>query len=168
MTYCGKTFSGKMFALAAGLVVATSSMAKADVIVTVGGTQYDVTTVTGTFASLASQLESTPWWNDATNATSFANAVGSQLGFPNAVFGDVSNSGPWFAYGIQSNHVNTLFEHSFNGSTNLAPVTNSLSLSGTYAVIAAAPVPEPATLGLLMTSLLPAGWLLGRRRSRRG
>ena len=57
---------------------------------------WDVTTATGTFNTLQSQLETQEWWGNSSLAGIFAGQVGSLLGSPNNVYGD--NYGPFCAY----------------------------------------------------------------------
>ena len=57
---------------------------------------WDVTTATGTFNTLQSQLETQEWWGNSSLAGIFAGQVGSSLGSPNNVYGN--NYGPFFAY----------------------------------------------------------------------
>lgn len=90
--------------LAAGLMVGPMA-ASADVVVTISGQgdadgTWNITTVTGTFADLAGQLDDQPWWLNRDAASAFALAVGSGLGFPNDLFvvSGGAFGGPFFAY----------------------------------------------------------------------
>src|SRR5580658_10724666 len=75
---CGLTLAG-LFALGGAV-----KPAYADDIVTVGGTEYDVTnTPYETFASAETVLEEQPWWGDPTLANELASAVYLGLGDPN-------------------------------------------------------------------------------------
>jgi hypothetical protein len=77
-------------ALCASVALATPASA---FVVNVGGQNYDVKTVFGTFAANQTLLESQQWWNDSTLAEDFAAAINSQLGSGNAGIW-----GPFFAY----------------------------------------------------------------------
>jgi hypothetical protein len=57
---------------AAAGVLALMSPAKAVVLTTVGGTSYNVTTITGTYNANQSAIEGTPWWGNATLAENLA------------------------------------------------------------------------------------------------
>jgi hypothetical protein len=77
---------------AAGILVSSVSPAQA-LVFNVGGTDYDVTTATGTYNSLITQLQSEPWWGNSALAVQFASTVNNQLGLPNG------GQGPFFAFG---------------------------------------------------------------------
>jgi len=62
-------------------------------IFTVNGTNYDITTKTGTYSSLSSQLALNPWWGNASLASTFSNKVGNFFGQPNEFL-----FAPYFAY----------------------------------------------------------------------
>ena len=91
------------------LIIATITVslfaltAKGDSIVTYNGTNYDVSAVTGAFTtpSIASGVESTPWWGNGTlvhnlsaldMAPLFANSLETFEGTPSVV---VSEGGVW-------------------------------------------------------------------------
>ena len=75
----------------------SASRAKADgITVNVAGTEYDISTVTGTFSDNMSLLESSPWWGNPCLAQAIATAVGTDLGTPNEF--NYGNGGPLFAY----------------------------------------------------------------------
>jgi hypothetical protein len=63
------------------LLSATSSFAAT---FTVGGDDFDITTITGTFADLQGQLKSQIWWEEPALAADFASAVSSLLGLVNS------------------------------------------------------------------------------------
>ncbi len=82
-----------MVANAAAISLLGFSPAQA-VVVTVNGTDYDITNQSTTYNASTSLLQSQPWWGDPVLASSFANAVGSQLGGVN-----ISGAfGPAFAF----------------------------------------------------------------------
>lgn len=89
-----------VFGSAAGILASIASPAQALVVnVNVGGTSYDVTTVTGRFTDLQTQLQSQVWWQNQNLATNFANAVGSSYGLINYY----GYGGPFFAYSTEQN-----------------------------------------------------------------
>jgi hypothetical protein len=127
---------------------------------TVNGTNYDIVTVTDTGTNLSAQLQSTPWWGTGSNnTTSFVNAVGSALGFPNTG-GSGSTRAPLFAYQFQSTQFDTLFTYQLGGSTGLASVVYAPTTVATYAVIAlptAVPFDFDPTFGL---TIFGGAWLV--------
>ncbi|ACK70502.1 hypothetical protein PCC7424_2075 [Gloeothece citriformis PCC 7424] len=130
-------------------------------IFTVNGTQYDITTVTGSFNQLQSQLESQVWWGNTTLAMDFASTVGSSLGKPNLL--GLNLVSPLFAYNtilqsipLRPSVRQTLavgaVEQELLGSTvtlvNTYPSLSS-SISYTWAIateVPEEPVPEPLTI----------------------
>ena len=52
-------------------------------VVNVGGSNYDVTTISGTYDSLLPTLSTQPWFGNSTLAASFRNAVWDGMGLPN-------------------------------------------------------------------------------------
>jgi hypothetical protein len=65
----------------------------------VGGTNYDITTVQGTYNDISSQINATPWWGSRTKAVEFASAVYHGLGLQ--LDGQLV-SAPLFAYDLWS------------------------------------------------------------------
>lgn len=125
-------------AVASSSVIWASSPAQA-LTITHNGTNYDVTTRTGTFGSLASILSQQPWWvsdpNDVTALTtakslaeSLAGQVGNSFGLPNVPVTDLSSfqpSGPFpdgafneGAYWAIYQDGDTVFEINFDGDNN--------------------------------------------------
>jgi uncharacterized protein YabE (DUF348 family) len=51
-----------------------------NITVTVGGTEYNVSTVTDTFTDNMTQIESTPWWGHQALAQALATAVADDIG----------------------------------------------------------------------------------------
>ena len=104
---------------------------------------WDVTTVTGTFNTLQSQLEAQEWWGDRDLAIVFANELGASLGTPNAAFG------PYFAYTPWGYDNHGTWFIGYRDGTALE--WNILSTtSGTWAVAARAAVPDTgSTVALL-------------------
>ncbi len=77
-------------------------------VVTVGGTQYEVSTFTGSYNSNLSKFNTAanggvmPWWGNNQLAVDFSTAVGTSLGLPNPSFYVITaNVGPIFAYGFR-------------------------------------------------------------------
>lgn len=97
-----------------------------NITVTVDGTEYFVTTITGTFTDNMAELESAPWWNNQTLAQEIATAVMDDIGTPNE-FNGQEGGGPVFAW--DDDAVNG-FEW-FQGTVN--PTSSSESASLTYA-----------------------------------
>ena len=56
--------------------------ALASTVVTVGGQDYRVDTITGTFDDNAALLQSQVWWSDYVLSREFAQTVGGALGYP--------------------------------------------------------------------------------------
>jgi hypothetical protein len=111
---------------AAAGVLASMSPAKA-LVFNVGGTNYDITTVTGTYTSLSTQLQATPWWGQQQLSIDLATAVYGSLGQEagSEDFGglwDSSSGGtatPYFAYAFTDNAVfqGGAFQSSPGGTT---------------------------------------------------
>lgn len=119
---------------------------------TVNGTLYDITTVRGSYNSLQTQLQATPWWNNTGLASQFANTVLGNLGFPNQAGSNLA--GPFFAYDFRPNPSNLppvqtyRFTPAFNGSNAILSSTFATD-EATYAVatvVPAQPIPTPALL----------------------
>ena len=79
-------------------------------------TNYDLSFVSTTYGADSTLLQSQPWWGYASEATLFANAVGTSLG-PSAAY--ISGYGPAFAYStvtmMGSTSVQTIYS---NGSAS--------------------------------------------------
>jgi hypothetical protein len=127
----------------------------ADVIVSVNGSNYDVSTVTVKFKDLSVTLKATPWWGDSSLAKSFSDAVQASLGTPNP-----GNLGPYFAFNLGPPAF--VFVDAFNGSVTLQSLA-PIGQSATYAV--ATPVPEPGSVPLLGAAVV--GLYFARRNSRK-
>ena len=117
---------------------------------------WDVTTVTGTFNTLQSQIEAQEWWGDKDLAIVFANELGASLGTPNAAFG------PYFAYTPwgYDNH-GTWFIGYRDGTAldwNILSTT-----SGTWAVAARAAVPDTGSTAALLGAGVAALAFVRRR-----
>lgn len=141
--------------VAAVLALGLSSAASSAATVTVGGTVWDISTLTGTFSELSSVLIGQTWWGDNPRAVLFADELGNNLGFPNAV----GRFGPYFAVGffpvadqpdgllsatLQSTGGIQLFGLSYSSQQNIVL---------TWAVATTSQVPLPAGGVLLVTGL---------------
>ena len=73
-------------------------------VVNVGGSDYDVTTVAGKYSDLQATLSTQPWFGNATLAQTFANTVFDGLG---------SGDGPVFAYGVFTQVFNPIISLDF-------------------------------------------------------
>jgi hypothetical protein len=49
----------------------------------VGGTNYNITTVTGSYDYFSSKITTTPWWGNSTLAINVATTIGRSFGYPN-------------------------------------------------------------------------------------
>jgi hypothetical protein len=119
-------------------------------VVTVGGTQYDVTTFTGSYNSDTNKFETAanggvmPWWGSESLAEGFASLVGLELGLPN-----YSNThGPLFAWRFRlQDAVDNCYY--ISGTTGCGIANNSISYVYAQATPYAppsAPVPGPPLL----------------------
>ena len=126
----------------------------AAVTISVGGTDYDVSTITTTFDAQSALLLSQPWWGDSLLADTAAADVGSSLGLPNG-----TGSGPLFAWAENSFPGIVEAVGHFRGMVvDLGPLPNSASV--TYAV-ATPTIPEPSRVILMGMGIAVVA--LGRR-----
>jgi hypothetical protein len=129
------------------------------VIFSYGGTDYDITTATGSFNSLESQITSTPWWNNPTLAYGLAIEIGSDLGVPNGLW-----YGPWF--GFRSDYeifVGILLFDTYNGRIetgyDLKTPVYTWAVEGSNVTA----VPEPLTI---LGSITAAGFGVAFKRKK--
>ena len=101
---------------------------------------WDVTTVTGTFNTLQSQLEAQEWWGDKDLAIVFANELGASLGTPNNPLSGIYN-GPYFGYDPDGSYNNTPFI-AYRGPSYVIDQSTSNTSSVTWAVASRATVPD--------------------------
>jgi hypothetical protein len=141
---------------AAAILASIASPARA-IVFNVGGTNYDITTVTDTGANLSSQLQSTPWWGTgASNTINFVNAVGSTFGFPNTGGGGTVRT-PYFAYQFQSIFFDNIF---ITQGSGLGSVVQNPNTVATYAIITPVPFETGgATIPIAVSSLIALGAL---------
>ena len=104
---------------------------------------WDVTTATGTFIALQSQLETQEWWGNSSLAGIFVGQVGSSLGSPNNVYGN--NYGPFFAYAFDGGVDLAYF---YNGKVVDAPSSWNPIHSWTWAT--ATRVPDTGSTAALL------------------
>ena len=128
-------------------------IAQSAVIVDFEGTSYKVTTMTGTYISLQSELENQVWFtNSSPTAIFFAEAVDDAFGTPNA-----NGFGPFFAAGYLSvdNVVTSIACETVNPC--VIGAINSLD-SSIHTWAKASVVPLPAAAWLFMSGLLDLVW----------
>ncbi|MEA5578944.1 hypothetical protein [Anabaena sp. UHCC 0451] len=117
---------------AAAGILASISPAQA-LVFNIGGTNYDVTTVTGSSLSLSPLLTSQVWWGNSSLASSFAGTVGSALGSPN-----ISGAGgPFFFYDVSVLPFSAWFD------TTTSSVQNGIQGAGSTYAIATQSTPVP-------------------------
>ncbi len=164
---CGLTLAG-VFALGAAV-----KPAHAGVLVSVGGTEYDVTTSPyESFSSASSVLEAQPWWGNATLADEFASAVYLSLGDPN-----VGGQSPTFAYGLETVGGNTIVDNYDYLLVSYSPdvwdltdwtSANSGTISNTYpfyfATATVVTTPETSTISLMLIGLGSLGVVMAMRK----
>jgi hypothetical protein len=100
----GATALGVMSPLAAQALTVT---------LTVGGNNYDVTTLETSYSASSAILQSQPWWQNTALADALAGALGTQLGTPN------TGGSPYFANAVSGTPpfelVNSIFFIDFIG-----------------------------------------------------
>src|SRR5579862_2729825 len=153
------------FAFLGMLALVLPGVARADAIVTVGGTTYDITTLSGTFSGNSATLEGTPWWGNATLAESLSNAVGTALGTqlpPNETLG------PLFATSLLGSAFDegSSFDQTLGTSIDTSTIRSQTFLYATGSVVPSAAAPEPSTLSLMIAAMLGLGLLVGAKRYR--
>jgi hypothetical protein len=96
----GQRLQGALGAAAALAAISLSPGSAQAYVVTVGGTQYDVTTFTGTYNDNISKFATAanggvmPWWGNGTSTISFATAVGNYFG-PNTYYAYNDRGAGW-------------------------------------------------------------------------
>jgi hypothetical protein len=107
---------------------------------TVNGTDYSVSFVTGTFDSYQSQIQATPWWGNGQLASDLSHAAYLFDGSPSIV------RGPLFAFDVKSSALpfQSVSAYQYNEFGANPYASNA---SRTYAVQSVpAAVPEPLTI----------------------
>ena len=105
---------------------------------------WDVTTVTGTFNTLQSQLETQEWWVDRALAIVFATELGASLGTPNTG----QNFGPYFGYNTYGSDKTWLI--AYRPPFYLFDSSISNTFSGVWAVATRAAVPDTGSTAALL------------------
>jgi hypothetical protein len=167
---CGLTLAG-MFALGGAV-----KPAYADDIVSVAGTEYDVTnTPYETFASASTVLEEQPWWGNPTLADELASAVYLALGDPN-----VNGQTPDFAYGLGTDSAGSTtytavenydYNECYGGGdctlsdwTLANPETISTTYPFSFATATVVTTPETSAISLLLVGLGSLGVVMAMRK----
>ena len=106
----------------------------------VAGTDYDVTTFTGSYNSSSANfsISSMPWYGDSSLTQAFATAVGGGLGYPN---GTVNS--PFFATNFANNKV--YMNYTFVSDPNNI-YGGAIPRTDTYQWAQAVAVPGPAPI----------------------
>jgi hypothetical protein len=130
-------------------------------LVTVGGTQYDVTTFTGSYNNNDSKFNSTtmPWFGSSTLANQFAAEIGAGMGYLNG------GNGPFFAW-QQSGIVSVWYTYQGGGGPSYGQYSGSIPVDETY-VWAQVSAPAPSASAPAPLPLLGAGAAFGYSRQLR-
>jgi hypothetical protein len=162
----------KVIALVIGLFVCVTSGFATTITVTVGGDDYTLTTIEGSFDDNASLLTSQVWWQNTALAYDLITAVQGGLGYPHVGSGNLSPfiaisdtllSDPDAVYAMMWRESDNSwldlamprYEGQWLGSSTPTPMT--------WIVAGSASVPEAgATLGYLALAM---GLLLFRRKA---
>ena len=110
--------------------------------ITLDSINYEITTITGTYGDLQTDLETQPWWGFTALAESGADQVGDGLGFPNGL-------GPYFGY--ERTTLSTrgwAFDSEDNDAIGIGVFDpGGFSESRTWAIVdQSTSVPEPSTI----------------------
>jgi hypothetical protein len=148
----------------------TAAPTHANEVVTIGGTEYEITTVYTSFAAIESTLEDQPWWDNPSLAAAFESAVGATLGTPNSLTrAPTSSDGPLFAYGsvtLPSVGIPLIDAAFYDATDQTIDTTGTITEVTFYTWAEASPVatPEPGTLILMLTGIGLLGLLMIRKR----
>ena len=126
-------------------------------IINVNGTNYDITTQSGTYTELQTTFESQPWWGSSPLAEQAASDIGTLLGLPNGL-------GPYFAHERTATSTRGFaFDSEAGAAVGIGvfdPAGNTQTR--TWAIVnTAAAVPEPSIALFTISSL---GMLFIRKR----
>lgn len=128
--------------------------------ITVGGTDYEVTTIFDTFDNQSALLQSQVWWGDTVAAQLFAEAVFDDLGRSNGIFG------PLFAYEQIRTGLTSAYTIDFFGPPPITTARDNIfgttAIQGYAVATVNGTVPEPSTIALLAAGLFGIGF--ARRR----
>jgi hypothetical protein len=147
----GQRFQVALGAAAALAAISLSPGSAQALVVTVGGTQYDVTTFTGSYNSDTNKFETAanggvmPWWGSDSLAEAFASHVGIAMGLPN-----YSNThGPLFAWRFRlQDAIDNCYYISGTTGCGIANSSNThvYAQATPYAAPSTPPVPGPLPL----------------------
>ena len=142
--------------LLAVAVLALSTSVNA-AMVNVGGNEYEVSIVTGSFSALSADLTTQVWWGNATLASEFAAALPGGLGTNFFIYG------PAFAYGNSGTNVDNMmqFSHFAPWYSDQGTTASEGGLKYATATLVNAAVPIPAAGWLFMSALIG---LVGKKR----
>ena len=130
--------------------------------ITVDGTDYNITTISGSFNANADRLRGQEWFGNAGLAEDLASASGGMLGlFPFQGFGDF---GPLFALTDMVDNNPGNIEAWSSGLAGLDTSRIMLGLDDVvaWAVVEVETVPEPSVIALMVLGLAGIGF--ARRR----
>ncbi len=160
--------------LATGIGLMSMATEASAVVVNYDGTDYDVTTLTGTFLDNEAELKSQAWWGDTTLATALADLIGGSLGWNTMTI--PGSAGPIFATAVSEAYdflgkpytlAEGCFTYYYNDSESCSTALISGDKTAVFAVASLASVsevPVPAAAWLLGSGLL--GFFgLSRRKS---
>lgn len=115
-----------------GFLASFSLLAEADYAVTVNNTNYNLTSVDGTFFALQSTLQSQSWWGNTTLADALATALGTNITTTN-----IAILGPRFATSYTGgNSVSASFIVNNNLQSNVSITNPQNNASYTWAILA--------------------------------
>jgi hypothetical protein len=159
-----------------GLVVAGATLAGAigsaspagAINVVYNGNTYDVTTISGTWDSVESQLTSNAFWGNNSLASGLAGVVTNSLGLPNENFytGDGSSAGPLFAferYSVGAQPVAGYWWDSTNSAQYIEADSTLNQSNFTYATATAVPW-ETDALPVIGSTILFVGGLWAKNK----
>jgi len=144
--------------LTAATVAATAVIAQpqtasaASIRVNYQGTDYDVSTITGTFVDLESTLMNQPWWGNGGFAHTLSYQVGAQLGTPNPIPRGRGLGGPLFAFSWPVNSPSFNAAGAFSATSTFTRISFSTTNQYTFAT---AQVVQPPATAIPTPALLP-------------